>query len=197
MRSLALVPIFALIACAGGCGETKVTATGNQVEAYRSGNWNDSMSVATANEMIASVTASKRINEWRKVNNRLPLIQPGTLVNSTGDDIATTIIMEKLMDAMLASEQFRVLSNKTSAQETRAELTEQEKFAAAPKQMSKEAAADFMLNGRIVVQNDQAGNQNNKMYQVTLDLADVQSREIWWKQTFERRLEVENPQRRF
>ena len=59
-------------ACAlilGGCGETKVTATGNDVEAYRSGNWNDTISIA-ADQEIGGVGREAALGDERPEGGR-------------------------------------------------------------------------------------------------------------------------------
>lgn len=193
MRSLplALLPALAVgVLALPACGGKTVTRTDSQAAKDLSGRWNDVDAKQVANELIPKAVNAGWIERFRQQHNREPRLQLGrVIVRADGEVISTDVFMKEIRGAFINSGKVVVLDEDKS--QTREELADQASFAAQAKEMAQEEAADFLLKGSIVTQNDQEGRQSVKYYLVTLEITDIQARRIVWQGNTRIRKEVE------
>ena len=184
MLKLALVPALALGALAiGGCG-TEVTRLSSDTVVDLSGRWNDTDTSKIVKDIVKQATEAEWATKFsEKHNNRNPIIVIGKFIPRVpGEEINGSLITDKLVEAFVNSNKIDVLGD---AEETRKILEDQATGAERPKEMGKEAAADFVLNGKIGAQNDQDGRKAVKFYVADFTVTDIQTRRIVWKASCE------------
>jgi penicillin-binding protein activator len=179
--AIALIPALALGALAlPGCGGKTITRTESGAAKDLSGKWNDVDTKNTASEIVQKALKAPWPDRFQEQNKRNPVIAIGKFpVRTNGDEhINTSLITNALIEEFLNSGKIDVLSD---PEETRKILEDQAAYAEKSKELGKEAAADFVLNGEIGVQNDQEGRESVKFYVVSFKLTDVQSRKLVWQ----------------
>ena len=180
LLSLALVPAMALgVLALPGCGGKTVTRTDAEAAKDLSGRWNDVDTKNTVREIVEKAMKAPWPERFTAEKNRNPVIAIGKfIVRAENEVINTTLITNALVEEFINSGKIDVLSD---PEETRKILEDQAAFADKPNEMAKEAAADFVLNGEIGVQNDQEGRQSVKFYVVSVKLTNVQTRKLAWQ----------------
>lgn len=179
--ALALIPALALGALAlPGCGGKTITRTEAGAAKDLSGKWNDVDTKNTASEIVSKAMKAPWPDNFQAEHKRKPIIVIGKFpVRTNGDEnINTSLITNALEEEFINSGKIRVLSD---PEESRKILEDQAAYAEKSKELGKELAADFILNGEIGVQNDQEGREAVKFYVVSFKLTDVQTREVIWK----------------
>ncbi len=180
LLSLALVPAMALgVLTLPGCGGKEVVRTDAAAAKDLSGRWNDVDTKNTVHEIVQKAMKAPWPERFSAEKNRNPVIAIGKfIVRAENEVINTTLITNALVEEFINSGKIDVLSD---PEETRKILEDQAAFADKPNELAKEAAADFVLNGEIGVQNDQEGRQSVKFYIVTVKLTNVQTRKLAWQ----------------
>ena len=178
--SLALVPLLALSAFAlPGCGGTQVTRTDSNASKDLSGRWNDVDTKTTTTELVNKALAAPWLDRFIAEKKRKPILVVGSFkVRADNEIVNTSLITNALVEEFINSGKVTVLSD---PDETRKVLEDQAAFAEKGKELGKESAADFILKGSIGTQNDQLERQSVKFYIVSVELADIQTRELAWK----------------
>jgi PBP1b-binding outer membrane lipoprotein LpoB len=139
-----------------GCGETTVDRTDPNAVRDLSGNWNATDSQQVATTIIADVTTDPWLDKFREKNGRDPVIKVGKVdVVASSDESAQAREERKDQDINASAE------------------TRKESF--------QESGADYLLEGAIEVQHDQAGNEKQKFYAIDLSLTDIKSQKLVWE----------------
>jgi hypothetical protein len=178
---LALVPALALGALAlTGCGGKEIVRTDSAAAKDLSGNWNDVDTKNTSREIVDKAMKAPWLGKFKDEHKRNPVIVVGKFpVRTNGDEhVNTSLITNALVEEFINSGSIDVLND---AEETRKILENQAAYAAQAKEMGRELAADFVLNGEIGVQNDQEGRQQVKFYVVTFKLVHIQTTKLAWQ----------------
>ncbi len=184
-------PHVLLVACAlaaplaiTGCGNNVQRTDPNAVRDL-SGNWNAADARLVTADMISDVLSRGWLPEFTTTAGRKPVVKVGTVVNRTSEDISTNIITDVIAQELLNSSKVRMVQSKGNTEEARDERKDQAVNASAEtkKESFQEVASDFLLSGAIETQNDQAGSEKQKFYQIKLTLVDVKTQENVWIRT--------------
>lgn len=179
--AIALIPALAVGALAlPGCGGKTITRTEAGAAKDLSGKWNDVDTKNTASEIVQKALKAPWPDRFQEQHKRSPVLVIGKFaVRTNGDEhINTSLITNALVEEFINSGKIDVLSD---PEETRKILEDQAAYAEKSKELGKELAADFVLNGEIGVQNDQEGRQSVKFYVVTFKLTEIQTRRLVWQ----------------
>lgn len=196
----ALLVALALLA---GCGrETAVVDP--QTDLHLSGNWNDADARAVAEAIIPQCLEAGWIDAFHQERGRAPVVRVGHVRSRTRqiDDVVDAgIIADDLVRRLIASGRVRAVASRGEAageggtRDTRDEMAVH--AAAAPAQR-QELAADYLLVGSILSQDDQVLDRGLtgtyrevRFYQATFELIDLTTNEKVWMGSAERKKVVE------
>ena len=182
MRSFLALTAFILLpttlALTTGCGGPKVTRLDENTDVDESGNWSAGDSRRVAEAMIAQALQNPWADNFKKVNNRVPVVKIGRIIATTdGDIINTEILANDLVRALQTSGKAEVVASTAEADQAREERKQQDVHASAEtrKESFQETAPDYLIIGTIGVQNDQANGLIHKFYATTLKMTDVKT----------------------
>lgn len=177
----------------------KVTRTETNETIDLSGNWNDTDSRLTAEEMVRDSLSRPWLDEFQAAKKNKPRVIVGAVLNKSDEHINTETFVKDLEREVLNSGRARFVASKAQRDEVREERMDQAKNASVKtaKAMGQETGADFMLKGQINTVGDAAGKKEVKYYQVELELIDMLTNEkVWIGQKKIKKL-VEYKKRRF
>ena len=148
-----------------------------------SGNWNDTDARLVAEEMIVDCTRRPWLGEFKGAHGGAkPKVIVGTVKNRSNEHIAITTFTKDLEKELLNNGSVKFVASKDERDEVRAEREDQQSNSSAEsmKRMRNETGADFMLIGNIDQIDDAKGGTAAKVYQVNLELVDMESNEKVW-----------------
>lgn len=181
MFFLSVASIFVLISCA----TTGVGRVSSDTVTDLTGFWNDTDVKIVCEDLIAKCLASPRIKSFQDKNDKLPVIIVGKFKNDSTEHIDTSIITEKIADAIINSGIAEFVADKKEREELREERTAQNKDGytseETTKAMDQEIGADFMLKGSVKTMIEKAGNTTVRKYYVSAQLIDLEKNTIIWK----------------
>ena len=183
LTSFRLFTAAALSTVLAGCSTApKVTRTDVDETIDLSGNWNDTDSRLTAEEMVRDCLARPWLDEFVAAKKEKPRVIVGTVLNKSDEHITTETFVKDLQREVLNSGRAKFVASKTERDEVRDERVDQAKNSSlkTAKSMGQEHGADYMLRGQINTVQDAAGKKEVKYYQVELELVDMLTNEQAW-----------------
>ena len=175
-----LVMISLLISCAGPY--VKRTEVDETVDL--SGRWNDTDSRLVSEEMIEDCLNRPWLQNYQASNQgKLPTVIVGTLRNQSYEHINTQVFIKDLERALINSGRVRFVASKDERIELRQEKADQQQGFTDPetqKSMYKEVGADYMLQGSINAIKDEIKGEYVMLYQVNLELVNLETNLKAW-----------------
>ena len=165
-----------------GCSSVKVTRTEVTKTIDLSGRWNDTDSRLVSEEMIKDCLTRPWVNEVNMKTGKNPYVIVGTVVNRSSEHIDAQIFIKDLEKNLLNSGKVKFVASKEPRQELREERTDQSQYSSkeTAKPFGKEIGADFMLQGSINSVSDERKGKSAVLYQVTLELVNLETNEKVW-----------------
>ncbi len=165
-----------------GCGDPKISRTDANTTVDLSGKWNDTDSRLVSQEMIGDALKRPWLDNFIKAKSKNPFVVPGKVtVRSNGDEISTEIFVNDIRRELLNSGRVSLVSSKVDKAQTRSEIEDQQKYSGVnTKEAAKEMGADFLLLGKINVQDDIQGRTAVKFYSIDMELTDIESGQVVW-----------------
>jgi penicillin-binding protein activator len=183
---LRLLSILAIIATTlvvmTGCGK-KVSRIGSDSTTDLSGNWNDTDSRLTAEEMLNDcLTRPWYQNSLKAKNGENPTIVIGQIRNLSTEHLNTGTFVNDIQRVLLNSGKVDFVANAEERKQLRAEIDDQKVNSSdeTAKERGQEVGADIMLTGSINSIIDQSGSEQVKFYQIDLELTDLQTHKKLW-----------------
>jgi len=183
---LRLLSILAIIATTlvimTGCGK-KVSRIGSDSTTDLSGNWNDTDSRLTAEEMLNDcLTRPWYQNYLRNKNGENPTIVIGQIRNLSTEHINTGTFINDIQRVLINSGKVDFVANAEERKQLRSEIDDQKANSSdeTAKERGQEIGADMMLTGSINSIIDQSGGEQVKFYQIDLELTDLQTHKKLW-----------------
>ncbi|MDR1414346.1 MAG: penicillin-binding protein activator LpoB [Odoribacteraceae bacterium] len=174
--------ILTTIALLGGCGRT-VTRVNPDTVIDLSGRWNDVDSRLVADEMIGDMFTGRWISEHARVSpGKRPVIVVGLVENKSHEHINSATFISDIEKAIVRDGNIRLVVAGEKRNELRRERAEQQDFAS-PETMKKwgrELGADYILQGTINSIIDAYRRDKAILYQVDLQLTNIETNEITW-----------------
>lgn len=176
-----VLSVFALASCA----TTSVGRVSSDTVTDLTGFWNDTDVKIVCEDLINKCLTSPRVNGFEQKNSRLPVIIVGKFKNDSTEHIDTSIIIEKMADAIINSGIADFVADKKEREELREEKIAQntEGFTSedTAKALDNETGADFMLKGSVKTMVEKAGNKTVRRYYVSAQLIDLETNMVLWK----------------
>ena len=166
-----------------GCATTKVERVDVSERVDISGKWNDYDSFLTSKEMVDDCVGSPWWKLFYKKNSRNPIIIVGHVLNKTHEHIKSDVFVKYLERSLLNTGEVDIVASAEERMQVRRERSEQQEGFTDPetiKQMGKEQGADFMLIGSVHTIKDEAKGKYVILYQVNLELVDLETNKKVW-----------------
>ncbi len=168
-----------------GCStapEVRRTAVDESIDL--SGRWNDTDSRLVAEEMIQDCLGRPWLEQY-KVSSRgkNPVLIVGTVLNRSHEHINTQLFSKNLERALINSGRVDFVASKDERRELREEKTDMQlgfTSADSAKAISAETGADYMLKGFVNSVKDEIKGEYVILYQVNLELIELESNRKAW-----------------
>ena len=184
MRAKIIITITLAALVMAGCTTTGTTVsrTAADTQTDLSGRWNDTDSRLVAEEMIRDMTNRPWLGDFRQSEGRKPVIIVGAMRNRSNEHIDTTPFVKDIERELINGGQFTFVANPEERQGVRAEKEDQQLEASQEtiKRLGEETGADFMLLGVITSQVDAIEGKRATLYQVDMELINIENNEKVW-----------------
>lgn len=179
----ARVALAGLLVAASACGGTRVDRIDPGTTVDLSGFWNDTDSRLVAEEMISDALGTPWRRQFMQSNNGdLPTVIFGTVRNRTMEHIEVSTFLRDIERAFVNSGDVQVVADRDERGEIRDERADQQ-INSTPEsraRMRNELGADYILMGEISSIEDVEGGREVVLYQVDLNLTDLESNVRVW-----------------
>ncbi len=182
-KLFSLLIISTLILFFAGCGSSrKVQRTSSDTTVDLSGRWNDTDSRLTAKKMVNGLLDARWIGNFKKENQRKPVVIVGKIKNNSSEHIQTKIFSKDIERELINSGEVKFVASSEERAEIREERSEQQQYSSmeTAKRLANETGADYMLKGVISTQNDSFDGEAVKFYQVDLEMIHLETNEKVW-----------------
>ncbi|MCL1957674.1 MAG: penicillin-binding protein activator LpoB [Fibromonadales bacterium] len=178
-----LAIIAAALVIMVGCSSKKVSRIGSDTTTDLSGNWNDTDSRLTAEEMLNDcLTKPWYQTTLQAKNGENPVIVVGQIRNLSTEHISTGTFVNDIQRILINSGKVEFVANAEERKQFRAEVDDQKGNSTdeTAKERGQETGADIMLTGSINSIIDQSDGEQVKFYQIDLELTDLQTHKKLW-----------------
>lgn len=185
MKNIIVIFSIAVLTILSSCATVKVSRVDSESIVDLSGYWNDNNVRLVCKDLIDKCLSSPRIASFETKNNRLPVIMVGRFKNDSTEHIDTSIITEKMSDAIINSGLADFVADKVSREELREERKDQNKSGYTSedtiKNLSGETGADFILQGSVKTIVDKVDNKTVRTYYVSVQLINLETNIVTFK----------------
>ncbi len=183
-RSVVLILIIAAVVLLTGCATSSrtVTRTSADTQTDLSGRWNDTDSRLVAEKMVEDLMSRPWLSEFVDNNDRKPVVIVGTVRNRSSEHIDTNPFIKDIERELINSGKVTFVAGDRQREEIRKERQDQQTEAAEEtiKRLGEETGADFMMQGIITSQEDMVDGKKAVLYQVDLELINIETNEKVW-----------------
>ena len=166
-----------------GCASTKVKRIETDEPIDFSGRWNDTDSRLVAKEMIEDSLQSPWLREFTEKNRHAPVVIVGTVTNKSYEHINPELFTKNLERSLIKSGKVKFVASRSERGEIREEREDQHQGYTSPEtrtRIGRETGADFMLIGSINSIKDETKGRYVILYEVNLELVDLETNEKAW-----------------
>lgn len=174
---------FLLLSLFWGCGSSReVKRIGTEEQIDLSGRWNDTDSRLVAEEMIEDALSRVWLTNFMQKNGKKPVVIVGKVRNKSSEHIPVDVFIKDIERELINSGKISFVASKEERGEVREERKDQQDFASAEtfKQFYKELGADYLMSGEINSIQDSYEGEKVVLYQVDLQLIDIETNEKVW-----------------
>ena len=147
-----------------------------------SGKWNDADSRMTAETLTEQILGEIWLNQFKKENQRKPVVIVGFVKNKSHEHIEAETFMKNIERSFIQSQKIRLVQGGEKREQIRGERADQQTNSSVStmKQFGLEVGADFMVQGDINTIVDAYKRKKVVYYQVNLELTHLQTNEVVW-----------------
>jgi uncharacterized protein (TIGR02722 family) len=183
MKKLSLISLTLLVLGTLACNQARqVNRVDTSTQIDLSGRWNDTDSRLAAEELTTQFMSMNWIPDFRSSKGRKPILVVGIVRNKSHEHIDAETFIKDLEKSVVKSGTLSLVQAGDKRNDLRTERAEQQEFATAEtkKKWGQELGADFMLQGSINSIIDKYGKEQVVLYQIDLELTNVETNEIIW-----------------
>lgn len=185
MRQNKMIVLFAvfLLMTFTGCSSTKVTRVDVDKRIDLSGFWNDYDASLVSKEMIKDCLAKPWLNSFVQGKKRDPVVIVGHVKNRSDEHINAHVFTDYLERELTNSGKIVFVASPDEREHLREEREDQQTGYTSEesmKKIGKERGADFMLMGSMNSVRDELKGKSVVLYQVNLELIDLETNEKVW-----------------
>lgn len=167
-----------------GCASKRVKRLNPEEVVDLSGRWNDSDSQLVAKEMIQDALFRPWSQTFMELHKRLPVVVVGPVTNRSHEHINAAVFIKDLERNLLNSGKIKFVAAKGEERDAvRDERSSQQEGYTDPatiKAFGKETGADFIVLGSINSVKDEVSGRYVILYQVNLELVDIETNQKVW-----------------
>lgn len=174
--------MLAVVAAVTSCKTRQVERIEPTEQTDLSGRWNDTDSRLVAEEMVQDALNRPWRTRFEVENEKEPVVVVGLVRNKSHEHIATETFIKDIERAFINSGLIRLVQAGDKRDELREERADQQQYASpeTAKKWGKELGADYIMQGSVNSIVDQYENKKAVVYQVNLELTDLETNEIVW-----------------
>jgi uncharacterized protein (TIGR02722 family) len=171
--------LAALLACTP---TRSVTRTAVDTTVDLSGRWNDTDSRLVAEEMVKDSLRRPWLVSFNRDEGRKPVVIVGLVRNKSSEHIEMEGLVNDIERELINSGEVKFVASPKQRDEIRKELESQQSYASEDtvKRIAQETGADFMMQGVITTTTDAVSGKKVVLYQVDMELIQMQSTEKVW-----------------
>ena len=179
---LSLLLACVLPACRPPPPAVTVQRTDPNAQVDLSGYWNDTDANQVARAMITDCLSRPWAGTYKNEKGRKPVVKLYPIKNRSSEHINTKFYTKQVEMELINSGLVRVVAAVDETRDARFERYDQSRHASdeTAKSNQQETGTDFIMNGWIVSQNDQAGGQTVRAYVTTMELINAETQEKVW-----------------
>ena len=183
-KTIVLISLLSLVWQFNACSpkrEVRRIDTNQQVDL--SGRWNDTDSRMVADALMDQVLNARWLEDYTQSNHgERPILIVGLVRNKSHEHINAETFIKDIERAIIKDGSARLVQAGGKRDALRRERADQQDFASSEtaKQWGLELGADFMLQGNINSIVDAYRNEKVVLYQVNLELSNLETNEIVW-----------------
>jgi hypothetical protein len=166
-----------------GCGSGReVTRIDSKEVVDLSGKWNDTDSRLTAEAMISDVLARPWLTDFLTLNGKQPVVIVGKIRNKSSEHIAIDVFTKDIERELINSNKVKFVASAEEREQVREERGDQQEFSSeeSKKKFYREIGADYLLGGVINTVEDAYEGDKVTLYQVDLELIDIETNSKVW-----------------
>lgn len=147
-----------------------------------SGRWNDTDSTLIAKAMVKDITTTPWRDNFLRDEGRLPVIIVGSIRNRSSEHIDVALFIKDVERALVNSSYAQVVADSAAREEIRTERGDQQSNSSEQtrSRLINETGADLILQGYIGSVTDRRDNREVTLYQVDLELINLESNLKSW-----------------
>lgn len=165
----------------------KVTRTSTDQVTDLSGRWNDTDSRLTAEAMVTSMLSGAWLGRFTEDNAREPVVIIGSIRNRSSEHIDAQTFTNAIERELINSGKVIFVAGGSQRDEIREEREDQQSNATmeTAAALAAETGADLMMQGVITSQTDAIEGVRATLYQVDMELIDLETNRKLWVDTKE------------
>lgn len=194
---VALLPAAFLTGCVSPSRSVQRTSADTQTDL--SGRWNDTDARLVAEEMVDDMLDRPWLNRFSGDAGREPVVIVGDVRNRSSEHIDTSVFINDIERELINSGMIRFVAGDAAREQIREERMDQQTQAAQEtiSRLGEETGADFMMQGQISSIIDAVEGERSVLYQVDMELINIESNEIVWIGSKEIKKIIEQRRARF
>jgi len=180
-KNYLIVTLFAALALSG-CA-TKVERVDIDKKIDLSGEWNDYDAMLVSKELIASALGGKWLDKFLMEKGREPALIVGHIANRSTEHINSGVFIKHLEKELMNSGKVIFVASPTEREGIRDERDDMQQGYTDPatiKAIGKEKGADYMFIGSINAIKDSENRKSVVLYQVNMELIDLETNVKTW-----------------
>lgn len=161
----------------------KVTRVDINEQIDLSGKWNDTDSKLTSEKLTDQMTTEQWLADFIQANQgNKPVMIVGFITNKSHEHIEAETFIKDIERNLILKQKVRVVQGGDKREQLRLERADQQDNSSVStmKKWGLEVGADFMLQGNINSIVDQIDKKRVVLYQINLELTNMQTNEIVW-----------------
>ena len=179
------IKIIGLILITGlfiSCSSREVSRIDSKEVVDLSGKWNDTDSRLTAETMVDDVLNRPWLTDFLTTKGKKPVVIVGDIRNKSSEHIVVDVFVNDIERELVNSGKVSFVASKDVREQVREERSDQQEFSSEEtmKKFYREVGADYLLSGVINSVEDKFEGQKVILYQVDLELIDIeQNLKVW------------------
>lgn len=176
---VALAPIL-VVGCVGPSRTVQRISADEVVDL--SGRWSDTDSRLVAEQMVTDLLMRPWLTNHMQEEGRRPVVIVGNIRNLSSEHIETGMFVTNIERELINSGKVTFVASREQRESIREERLDQQAYATeeTARRLAAETGADFMMHGSIKTLIDQLEGRQIKLYQVDMELINLETNEKVW-----------------
>ncbi len=147
-----------------------------------SGRWSDTDSRLVAEQMVTDLLMRPWLNNFMQEEGKRPVVIVGNIRNLSSEHIETGLFVTNIERELINSGRVTFVASREQREAIREERLDQQAYATeeTARRLAAETGADFMMHGSIKTLVDQLEGRQIKLYQVDMELINLETNEKVW-----------------